>query len=374
MANTNPLIPKVNIISQEPVSGYIIDGEIVGSPVALGYVGAGYAGIFQLECTLRDSGGTGIWQMTGTVAVPAWSLMENGGDQPLDALAYNLDSTAGAVLLTAAKMIYAWFDRDGGATNRIDTTPTAALLIAGLPGAIVGSTFNFVYRNVSTTPGQFQTLAAGANVTISGNFQIVAGATQLFKARVTSITGAGAVTLYAVNDTAGVLSEVITASTINSLLARTAATGVGPSLEAVGGDTNIDVGLVPKGTGNVKIAGGRGISSSVSNALGGFKVAAAIQAISGPGAITLTQYKTHITSTGADAFTLANGTVIGMLKKIQFIVDGGDATLTPVSLSGGTTITFTVVGDWVELMWNGTAWVMIDSGSVLGTAATPALA
>lgn len=372
MAKSNPRIPLVNIITSDPITGYVIDGEINGNPSSL-YSGATYAGIFNLECTLRDADGTGIWQMTGTVAVPAWSLMENAGDLPLDVLAYNLDSTAGALLLTAAKMIYAWLDRDGGATNRVDTTPTAALLIAGLPGAIVGSTFDFVFRNVSTTAGQFSTLTAGANVTISGNAQIIAGSAQVYKARVTSITGAGAVTLYAENVLSGALSEVITASTVNSLLARTGATGTGASLEAVGTDTNIDIPLVPKGTGNVKIAGGAGISSSVASVLAGFKIAAAPQSISGPGAVNLTSYLTEITSTGADAFTLANGTVIGMLKKIKFIVDGGDATLTPVSLSGGTTIVFSVAGDWVELMWNGTAWIRVDDGSVLGTGATPVI-
>ncbi len=102
--------------------------------------------------------------------------------------------------------------------------------------------------------------------------------------------------------------------------------------------------------------------------------AVAPQSLSGAGAITLTEYKTEWTTTGADAGTLANGTAKGQLKKIKMIVDGGDGTLTPTSLSGGTTITFSEVGDEVLLCWNGTAWVLIDDSSLLGTGATPVLA
>ncbi len=101
---------------------------------------------------------------------------------------------------------------------------------------------------------------------------------------------------------------------------------------------------------------------------------AAPQSISGPGAITITELKTEITTTGADAFTLANASVVGTVKKIKLIVTAGDATLTPTSLSGGTTITFSVVGDEVTLIWNGSAWVVVDDSSVLGTGATPVVA
>lgn len=102
---------------------------------------------------------------------------------------------------------------------------------------------------------------------------------------------------------------------------------------------------------------------------------AAIQALSGAGAVNVTSYLTNVTSTGAaQALTLANGVRVGQLKKIKHIVDGGSAVLTPVSLSGGTTITFTAVGEFALLQWNGTAWVMIDSGNDVGNAGIPALA
>ena len=84
-----------------------------------------------------------------------------------------------------------------------------------------------------------------------------------------------------------------------------------------------------------------------------------VQSLSGAGAVNLTDTVTEITSTGADALTLANGTV-GQVKVITMIVDGGDATLTPTTFAGGTTITFNDAGDSVILVYNTTVgWVAV---------------
>jgi hypothetical protein len=101
----------------------------------------------------------------------------------------------------------------------------------------------------------------------------------------------------------------------------------------------------------------------------------AIQALSGAGAVNVTSYLTNFTSTGAaQALTLAAGVRVGQLKKIKHIVDGGSGVLTPVAITGGTTITFTSIGEFAILQWNGAAWVMIDSGNDVGGASLPALA
>lgn len=104
--------------------------------------------------------------------------------------------------------------------------------------------------------------------------------------------------------------------------------------------------------------------------------AAAIQSLSGSGAVNVTAYLTKVTTAGsAAALTLANGTRPGQLKKIQFIVDSGhDGTLTPTSLSGGTTITFADVGDYAVLLWNGAAWVAIELGNDADGTSAPVLA
>ena len=43
------------------------------------------------------------------------------------------------------------------------------------------------------------------------------------------------------------------------------------------------------------------------------------------------------------------------------IVDGGDGTLTPTTLAGGTTITFNDVGDGVVLVYGTAGWVVVGN-------------
>ena len=55
-------------------------------------------------------------------------------------------------------------------------------------------------------------------------------------------------------------------------------------------------------------------------------------------------------------------------KTIIHDVDGGSMVLTPTSVAGYSTITFTDVGDAVQLMWSSTVggsngWVIIGGGS-----------
>ena len=41
------------------------------------------------------------------------------------------------------------------------------------------------------------------------------------------------------------------------------------------------------------------------------------------------------------------------------VADGGDGTLTPSNLAGGTTITFDAVGDSVHLLFTAAAWYVV---------------
>lgn len=88
-------------------------------------------------------------------------------------------------------------------------------------------------------------------------------------------------------------------------------------------------------------------------------------ALSGPGAVPVTQYRHRLTTTGtADAITLANGTN-GQKILITYVAEGasGDsAVLTPASLLGYTTITFNDIADSAELMYDSTsaAWLIIN--------------
>jgi hypothetical protein len=99
------------------------------------------------------------------------------------------------------------------------------------------------------------------------------------------------------------------------------------------------------------------------------------QTLAGAGAITITEpYTTWDTTAGAAAGTLVDGEVKGHYKKIQMIVDGGDGTLTPTNLNGGTNITFADVGDTVELLFDGTSWTAIALYNVVDGATAPVLA
>jgi hypothetical protein len=87
-----------------------------------------------------------------------------------------------------------------------------------------------------------------------------------------------------------------------------------------------------------------------------------VQALSGPGAVNVTQLTTAFTSTGTgDALTLADG-VAGQLKMIVYVAEAAGADtgiLTPTNLGAGTTITFNDVGDSVTLQFIGTDWWVI---------------
>ena len=100
------------------------------------------------------------------------------------------------------------------------------------------------------------------------------------------------------------------------------------------------------------------------------------QDLSGPGAITITEEYSAVTTTGADALTLVDGTFANQKKTITLIVDGGDGTLTPANIDGGTTIVFADAGDSVDLIWdkvNG-YWVAIKLYNTADGVTAPVLA
>jgi len=96
------------------------------------------------------------------------------------------------------------------------------------------------------------------------------------------------------------------------------------------------------------------------NASYGASITGGVESFSGAGALNLTDLITEVTTTGANALTLANGSA-GQVKIITMIVDGGDGTLTPATLAGGTTITFADVGDGVVLVYGTAGWVVVGN-------------
>lgn len=134
----------------------------------------------------------------------------------------------------------------------------------------------------------------------------------------------------------------------NTLAALATAINSGASFVNVGGTQTV--------TGDKTFSGTSVFSGQVT--FSGLILETGVQAISGAGAINVTTKRTDITTTAANAYTLANGAV-GQIKKIVMVVDGGDATITPTTLLGYTTITLSAVGESVELQYGTGGWAII---------------
>jgi len=91
-----------------------------------------------------------------------------------------------------------------------------------------------------------------------------------------------------------------------------------------------------------------------------------IESFTGAGALNVTDPTTDVTSTGADALTLANGVAVGQRKTVNLIVDGGTATLIPATRLGYASIAFADAGDSATLEWRTGGWIVIATGGLAG--------
>ena len=125
-------------------------------------------------------------------------------------------------------------------------------------------------------------------------------------------------------------------------------------------NSNANLNLSTDGTGTIEL-------QTATNVTGNLTVSGAFtcsrQTISGAGSINLTTLFTEITTTGADSFSLANGTV-GQIKIITMAVNGGDATITPTTFANGTSITMDAVHDSVTLIYGANGWVVLASQNI----------
>jgi hypothetical protein len=136
---------------------------------------------------------------SGTEAVTIY----NAGPAVQETCVVTTKTTAGAATYTAAELV----NVNGGGANlvlrdptggdRSDVTPTAALLVAAIPGAVAGSAREFCIRNTADAAETITITAGDAGVTLSGTMTIAQNNTKRFRAVVTN-AGAGteAVTVY----------------------------------------------------------------------------------------------------------------------------------------------------------------------------------
>ena len=203
-----------------------------------------------------------------------------------------------------------------------------------------------------------------------------------------------------------------TASAVNEIEITNAATG-GSAVAATStapiigasGETNVDLALLPKGTGHVTVratsnAAGRqgairlnceenthgqvlmsqphgsgdsgffqlpldgGSARATPNTLlSGNKTVGTTEAVNSATALSLNTMISELTTAGSGlAMTLANG-VVGQIKIITMVVDGGGtATLTPTTFANGSTIAFDAVNETVMLVYANTiGWVVVSN-------------
>ena len=204
-----------------------------------------------------------------------------------------------------------------------------------------------------------------------------------------------------------------TASAVNEIEITNSATGgsavastsTAPIIGA-SGETNVDLALLPKGTGitTIRSTGGANNQGAIrlncennthgqtlmsqphsandssffmlpkgSTAnndrttpdvlLSGDKTVGTTEAVSTATALSLDTMISELTTGGSGlAMTLANG-VVGQIKIITMVVDGGGtATLTPATFANGTTIAFADVNDTVMLVYANTiGWVVVSN-------------
>ena len=91
-------------------------------------------------------------------------------------------------------------------------------------------------------------------------------------------------------------------------------------------------------------------------------IVGSVQALSGAGAVNITDFTTAFTSTATgNALTLANGAA-GQIKTVVYVAEAAGADtgiLTPTTRVGYSTITFTNVGDSVTLQYFTQGWAVI---------------
>lgn len=106
------------------------------------------------------------------------------------------DATAGVISYTAAQVAGGLILRDCNGAGRADTVPTAAALLAVIPGAQVGQAVRFTIRNTSGGATSI-TVTTNTGVTLSGTMTIAQNNSKDFLAVFTNVTAASeAYTLY----------------------------------------------------------------------------------------------------------------------------------------------------------------------------------
>ena len=105
-------------------------------------------------------------------------------------------TTAGDVTYTAAELVGGMILRDPAGGARADLFPTAAAIVAGIQGAVVGSSLEITIRNTADA-AETITMTTNTGLTLSGTMTIAQNNSKRFLAVCTNVgSGTEAVTIY----------------------------------------------------------------------------------------------------------------------------------------------------------------------------------
>ena len=294
-------------------------------------------------------------------------------------------------------------------TNKTLTSPTVSgLTLSDASIVLEGATADASETTITVTDP-----TADRTITIpdaTGTVSLVTGTETLTNKTLTAPKFADAGFIADANGAEQIIFQT-TASAVNEIEITNAATGGAASagtstapIIGASGETNVDLALLPKGTGHVAIrsTGGSnnqgairlncennthgqtlmsqphasgdsgflmlpkdgGSARATPNVLlSGAKTIGTTEAVNSATALSLNTMISELTTAGSGlAMTLANG-VVGQIKIITMVVDGGGtATLTPATFANGSTIAFADVNDTVMLVYANTiGWVVVSN-------------
>ena len=294
-------------------------------------------------------------------------------------------------------------------TNKTLTSPTVSgLTLSDASIVLEGATADASETTITVTDP-----TADRTITIpdaTGTVSLVTGAETLTNKTLTAPKFADAGFIADANGAEQIIFQT-TASAVNEIEITNAATGGAASagtstapIIGASGETNVDLALLPKGTGHVAVRStggtnnqgairlncennthGQTLMSQPHSAgdsgffmlpkdggsaratpnplLSGAKTVGTTEAVNSATALSLDTMVSELTTAGSGlAMTLANG-VVGQVKIITMVVDGGGtATLTPATFANGTTIAFDAVNETVMLVYANTiGWVVVSN-------------
>ena len=135
---------------------------------------------------------TGVISVDTDSAHPAPAVRANG--PILGTMALNVVDTNDNLTITVAQLIGAALARGSGdelSAHRTDITPTAAQIVAAIPGCVVSQRFNFKYCNFDSSHNIILDLGTGVTNHVgsaSATYTVAPGKARNFLFRVTNVT------------------------------------------------------------------------------------------------------------------------------------------------------------------------------------------